>query len=94
MFSANWTRFGIFFPDDMVRLRVVSSEISEISGNFQKFFEEFFHFIRFSYDRIKKISVFLTNNLPDLCVLTLFRKKNNLFLAWLAGISVNLNENC
>ena len=86
MFSANWSsRFSILFPDDMVRFRVVSAEISifpeiysNLSANFQKFVEEFFHFIRFSYDHIKKISVFLTNNLPDLCVLTLrilFRKK-------------------
>jgi len=39
--------------------------------------------------------MFLTNGSPDICVLTLcitFRK-NNLFLEWLPGISVNLNEN-
>jgi len=39
--------------------------------------------------------MFLTNNFPDLCVLTLCIKfrQNNLYLASLPKISANLNEN-
>jgi len=39
--------------------------------------------------------MFLTNNSPDLCVLTLWIKfrQNNLYLASLPRISANLNEN-
>jgi len=39
--------------------------------------------------------VFLTNNSPDICVLTLciIFRKNNLFSARLPRISANLNEN-
>ena len=39
--------------------------------------------------------MFLTNNSPDLCVLTLYIKirQNNLYLASLPRISVNSNEN-
>ena len=39
--------------------------------------------------------MFLTNNSPDLCVLTLCIKfrQNNLYLASLPRISANLNEN-
>jgi len=42
-----------------------------------------------------KISIFLTNNSPDLCVLTLCIKfrQNNLCLASLSRISANSNEN-
>ena len=40
--------------------------------------------------------MFLTNNSPDLCVLTLCIKirQNDLYLASLPRISVNSNENC
>ena len=43
----------------------------------------------------RKISVFVTNNRPDLYTLTLhiILRKNNLFLARLPEISANLNEN-
>ena len=39
--------------------------------------------------------MFLTNNSPDLCVLTscIMFRKNNLYLAQLPGLAVNLNEN-
>ena len=42
---------------------------SNLSGNL---LNNFFHFIIFNYNQIKslKISMFLTNNSPDLCVLT------------------------
>jgi len=42
-----------------------------------------------------KISMFLTSKSPDLCALTscMMFRKNNLFLARLPWISVNLNEN-
>ena len=76
------------------------------SENFRKFvliFPEicciiFFHFIIFNYHHRKKclkIRMFLANNSPDLCFLTLCIKirQNNLYLASLPRISANLNEN-
>ena len=78
--SGNFRKFILIFP--------------EISGNL---LNNFFHFIIFNYHHRKKlkISMFLTNNSPDLCLLTLCIKirQNNLYLASLPRISANLNEN-
>jgi len=85
-----------------ITARVVSSEISlgkfpeiysNLSGNL---LDNFFHFIIFNYHHIKKfkISMFLTNNSPDLCFFTLCIKirQNNLYLASLPSISANFNK--
>ena len=67
---------------------------SNLSGNL---LHNFFHFIIFNYHHRKKfkISMFLTNNSPDLCFLTLCIKigQNNLYLASFPRISANLNKN-
>jgi len=68
--------------------------VPEISKNL---LNNFFSLYNFNYNhiKIKKISMFLTNNSPDLCVLTLCIKfrKNNLYLASLPRISANSNKN-
>ena len=69
------TRRRVHITPVLQQLRVVSSEISghfprKISGNL---LNNFLHFIIFNYNHIKieNKHVFLTNNSPDLCVLTL-----------------------
>ena len=78
--SENFRKFILIFP--------------EISGNL---LNNFFHFIIFNYHHRKKIkiSIFLSNNSPDLCFLTLCIKirQNNLYLASLPRISANLDKN-
>ena len=64
---------------------------------FPKFLKYFFQliFLIITIEKNYKISMFLTNNSPDLCVLTLCIKirQNNLYLASLPRISANSNEN-
>ena len=74
--------------------RVLSSEISSnLSGNLLK---DFSHFLSFKYNHVKnkKITMFLTNNSADVCVLILciMFKRNNLLLARLPRISAYSKE--
>ena len=65
---------------------------SNLSGNFLIFFT----FLNNNHRKNYKISMFLTNNSPDLCVLTFATNKvrqNNLYWASLPRISANSNEN-
>ena len=83
--------------------RVVSSDISlgkfpeiysNLSGNLLNIFS-LNNFLIITIEKNYKMSMFLTDNSPDLCVLTLCIKirQNNLYWASLPRISANSNEN-
>jgi len=94
--------------DEQLGTRVVSSEISgrkfpviysSLSGNFRKFGNYLCQSAVFKSSVAKKcckMSMFLTNNSPDLYSLTLFMQyvlKTNVVLARLPGISADANKN-
>ena len=92
-----WPSVGLYCEFEIFR-RKISGNFSNLSGNFQKFVNYLCQSAVSKSSTVKwccKISMFSTNNSPDLYTVTLciMFRKNNLFLARLSGISANLQEN-